>query len=517
MQGFPLLFLTCGLLYFGRKLIDFVNAIRSIQNLPGYRTVFSNQSVLAFLLPRVQGFCPGSNHFFEDKHSTFRAAGWDITSTVSAFPQALTTIVLADAAAIKEVTSARARFPKPVEQYSSLTFFGRNIVASEGEEWKKYRKISAPAFSDRNNKLVWDETVKIMDGLFNDLWAGRDVISVDHAVDITLPIALFVIGVAGFGKQISWRDEAAIPAGHTMSYKDALHVVSTDIFLKVFVPDWALGLTKRLRTVKTAFEELQAYMSEMIQERQSSDKVERHDLFSSLLDANNHDLDATSLAESELIGNIFIFLLAGHETTAHTLCFTFAMLALYPDEQEKLYKHIKSVLTDGRVPTYEDMPLLEYSEAVFYETLRMFPPVVNIPKISAEDTTLSTVNGNGEKLVVPISKGTRITIDTPGLHFNPRYWEDPHVFKPERFLADWPRDAFVPFSAGARACLGRKFFETEGIAVLTMLISRYKITIKEEQRFSGETFEQTKERVLRSRNALTLTPLRVPLTFTLRD
>jgi len=211
-----------------------------------------------------------------------------------------------------------------------------------------------------------------------------------------------------------------------------------------------------------------------------------------------------------------MFLLAGHETAGHTLCFAFGLLALYPDEQEKLYKHIISVLPDHRNPTFEDMPLLTYALCVFYETLRMFPSVINIPKVCEEDTTLTVGNAAGEKLTIPVLKGVRITIDTPGLHYNPRYWKDPHSFKPARFLKDWPRDAFVPFSAGPRACLGRKFAETEAVAALTMLVSRYKITIKEEPQFAGETFEQRKTRVLKCWNGVTLTPSRVPLTFTRR-
>lgn len=158
-------------------------------------------------------------------------------------------------------------------------------------------------------------------------------------------------------------------------------------------------------------------MSEMIQERRTSEKIERFDLFSSLLEASNEDETGAGLTESELIGiynainldfrtaygvlgNIFIFLVAGHEvrrfgqrghtvthslqTTAHTLAFTFALLALYQDEQETLYQHIKSVLTDRRIPvgiklsrpfcrlnrsstpllqTYEDMSHLTHSMA----------------------------------------------------------------------------------------------------------------------------------------------------------
>jgi hypothetical protein len=104
------------------------------------------------------------------------------------------------------MTTYRARFPKPVRRYRALTVFGANIVASEGEEWKKYRKIAAPAFSEvcpsryssfnpecpcqKNNKLVWDETILIMMDLFDNVWGDRSEIVVDHCIDITLPVRL---------------------------------------------------------------------------------------------------------------------------------------------------------------------------------------------------------------------------------------------------------------------------------------------------------------------------------------
>jgi len=517
MQGVLLLSLSFILVYVCQKLLAFVKAVRSIGNHPGRRLVLSGASFLNNFLPKIRGISTGSNSLFINKHRTFEEVGWDIHSVISALPTSRTVLVLSDAAAIKEVTSSRARFPKPVHHYKVLSFYGRNIVASEGEEWKKYRKITAPAFSDRNNKLVWDESMKIMKGLFEDHWEGRNVITVDHCVDVTLPVALFVIGTAGFGRSISWKEDTKIPPGHEMTFKDALHVVTTDFFFKLFVPESAMSLTKRLRKCQLAFAELRVYMQEMIHARQNSEKFERHDLFSSLLAANDGELGLAALSESELIGNIYIFLVAGHETTAHTLCFTFALLALYQEEQEKLYKHIKSIIPDDRIPTYEEMPLFTYSMAVFNETLRMFPPVTVIPKVSAEDTTLVAGNAKGERLTVAVPKGCDVSISTPGLHYNPRYWEDPHTFKPERFLKDWPRDAFLPFSSGARACIGRKFFETEGIAILTLLISQYKITVKDESQFANETFEERKARVLACRAGLTVTPLRVPLTFTRRN
>ena len=138
-----------------------------------------------------------------------------------------------------------------------------------------------------------------------------------------------------------------------------------------------------------------------------------------------------------------------------------------------------------QIQTYEQMPLLTYSLAVFYETLQMFPLVsishiqealctcltyrqvtCQIPKIPAEDTSFITTNIRSEKCIIPIPKDTDITISVPGLHYNRKaaylpyhviiflyqtlahYWEDPHAFKPSHFLEDWPHDAFLPFSSG---------------------------------------------------------------------
>jgi cytochrome P450 len=129
--------------------------------------------------------------------------------------------------------------------------------------------------------------------------------------------------------------------------------------------------------------------------------------------------------------------------------------------------------------------------------------VANIPKVATEDTTLTVNNVDGGKTTFPVPSGTEIYLQVPGVHYNPRYWKEPHKFMPERFLGDWPKDAFIPFSQGARACLGRRFFETEGIAIMTMLVSRYEIEVKEEPEFAGETFEERYARVTAFDEAMT--------------
>ncbi|TFK60268.1 cytochrome P450 [Pluteus cervinus] len=505
---------TLSLAYVLQRALKFWNTCRAIGHWPGYRTVFFQGHPVGMVLPAIRGIAPGSNHSYYNKHKVFASIGWDAYCGVAAFPP-VNTLVLADAAAIKEVHSSSNRFSKgPIPL---LMFFGPNIVSSAGEEWKKYKKICAPAFSDRNNKLVWDETLKIVQEMFDVRWKGKDVITLDHAVEITLPIALSVIGVAGFGQTMSWKDEQTIPPGHKLSFQKATKLTISNLFLNLLIPDWLPSFTERLRTARLAFSEFRQYMSEMVDARQALGGSPQHDLFSNLLEANEGDDSGQKLTKDELIGNVFIFLLAGHETTAHTLCFAFALLALYPEEQDKLYEHISSVFSGSDMPTYSQMPLLTRSQVVLNETLRMFPPVPVVPKYVVEDTTLRIGNIQGQTTVLTVPAETKVFFSVAGLHYNPRYWKDPYTFNPDRFLQDWPRDAFLPFSGGPRACLGRRFFETEAIAVLSIIVSRYKIEIKEEPQFAGETFKQKCDRVLDAKNRITVTPTRVPLVFKRRD
>lgn len=519
MNSALLLSLLGAAFFIVRRYIEYQNALKSVRSFPGFRTVLSVSSVLSNAIPRIPYVAMGKNWQMQ-KYRYFEQYGVDVITGVSVLPKVKYSFQVADPQAIKEIVGSRSRFPKPVQQYTLLLFFGKNIVASEHEEWKKYRKISQPAFTERNNKLVWDETISIMNDLFDNVWgAQKKVVEVEHALDITMPLALFVIGAAGFGRRIGWEDEMSPPAGHKLSFKDTLYTVSNDVIIKALIPDWAMSFNKRFAKAKLAFEELEAYMLEMIEARKSAEvKESRSDLLTSLIEASddgyNEDIRLTI---REVLGNIFIFLIAGHETTAHTLCFAMALLALYPAEQERAYEEIKQHFPDGSTPTIDDLPKLSFVESVINEALRMFPPVTIIPKMAADDTTLPTTTSSGEKLTVAIPKGSPINIHTPGLHYNPRYWKDPEQFNPSRFLGDWPRDAFLPFSGGVRSCLGRQFAELESIIALTMILSKYKMSVKEEPQFAHETFEQKRDRVLFTKPGLTLTPVRVPLVFTKRD
>ncbi|CAE7126410.1 unnamed protein product, partial [Rhizoctonia solani] len=349
-------------------------------------------------------------------------------------------------------------------------------------------------------------------------------------------LALLVISTAGFGRRISWDPaEDKVPEGRVMSFSTALRTVSTNLVTRMLIPSWAKNLTKTTRTITTAFPEFGSYLNEMIATRRAgtgADGSEMQEaphaqtapdsLFNILLSANDEHSSKgeQKLSDSDVAGNAFLFLFAGHETTAHTLSFCLGLLALYPEVQQEVYEQVKQVLGSRDKLEYSDMNDLNLVECVFWEGLRLYPVVSQAPKVAIEDSVVSVArNGPGadentrEDFFIP--KGSNIWLCFTAVHYNPTYWSEPEKFRPKRFLEPHNKDAFLAFSIGSRSCLGRKFAETEGIVALAMLIARYEIKV-DEQKFPtipGESILEREARLLDPVQHITLAPARLPLVF----
>ncbi|EJC99088.1 cytochrome P450 [Fomitiporia mediterranea MF3/22] len=340
-----------------------------------------------------------------------------------------------------------------------------------------------------------------------------------------------------------------------MPFHVALDLTIKRLFVKVLTPNFAYELpfripwlSNQLEEARDAFASLKGHMEVLVTAARSSDNDEGADLLRCLVKANDatRSLGGAStkgtLTDDELFSNIFVFLLAGHETSAHTLSFAILLLALNPDVQKKLRKEVLRVW-----PTVEDcasssskrdFEKLEYTLAVFRETLRCFPAEPRINKIVEQDSVLqgvrfepsntpheTTTSYDGaltniqfnrdetkdRKFAVRVSKGSAVSLDIWALHMNPLYWgNDADLFKPERFIdiADykWPRDAFMPFSSGARGCLGQRFSITESVCLLACFVRGYEILPPEEGMKAEKLSESDKRRILSWKAGITLTP-----------
>ncbi|KIO31678.1 hypothetical protein M407DRAFT_218858 [Tulasnella calospora MUT 4182] len=434
-------------------------------------------------------------------------------------------------------------YPKPVEKYDVLNFLGPNLVTAHGDDWRRQQVVSRGVFNTDGWNFLWGETVRIFEGMmkakgYNEMKSGEEV-KIEHSVSMTLRVALLAIGNAGFGMDMSWNDDQnmPIPAGHTMTFQTALHCVAQSSILRLAIPK-VCQVT--VREMVTAFDELEKYIQSIIKEKRGAllgenapgnDEAnaelkfeinERQDLFSKLVKASLSG--EVPLKDEELQGNIYIYLLAGHETTAHSISYSLALLALWPEKQEEMYRQIMQAMPADGVTTYADYKKFEYVLAVYFETLRIFPPVQQIPKKLSQDTVFTFDKSNEhntaraappatvpEQMTLTVEKDTVVFISPPAVHYNPKYYPDPYDFRPERFVGKFDRTTFIPFSTGTRVCIGRHFSEVESVAFLAYFIKHF--SVHPTPAYEGETREEMKKRMLQGTPLITLTPHSIPLTF----
>jgi cytochrome P450 family 4 subfamily V len=221
---------------------------------------------------------------------------------------------------------------------------------------------------------------------------------------------------------------------------------------------------KVVRDYLEGIDTLVQFFKDIIKEKRGK---EDNSILSNLLSAADKD----GLSEDELIANIWIFFVAGHETTASSLVWALNCLRIYPHIQEKIYEEIKRVIGRDRIPTEEDLEKLVYLDAFIQEVLRLHSPVPLLAsRIATEDVKY-------KNMIIP--KGTRVGIHFHTLHTNPEYWDEPLKFNPDRFEDDRRkgRNHFlhIPFSAGIRQCIGNNFSLIEQRLFLSRFIQNYRV------------------------------------------
>ncbi|MBF8270334.1 MAG: cytochrome P450 [Gammaproteobacteria bacterium] len=193
---------------------------------------------------------------------------------------------------------------------------------------------------------------------------------------------------------------------------------------------------------------------------------EQHTLLAHMLGHYNPE-DPGSISLQQIRNEIVVLLMAGHETTANTLAWSWYLLAEHPRVVERLHGELDSVLGD-RTPGFDDVSKLPYTRAVFEETMRLYPPV---PILSREAIGEDQIG----KYHVP--QGAQVVVSPWLLHRHRSYWDHPDHFIPERFTGEWSNKnikyTYIPFSTGPRNCLGAAFGLTEAILCLAVLAQKF--------------------------------------------
>jgi cytochrome P450 len=342
-----------------------------------------------------------------------------------------------------------ARMYKPV--------LGNGLVTSEGDFWLRQRRLSQPAFL-KNRVLGYAPLMAEITRQMVDGWQPGEAVDIHFEFSgLTSAIAL---------KTLFGLDDHADRETFVSALRQAFFMLSEKFRALVRVPLWVP--TPRNRRLKEAIAHLDRVVGGFIAAGKAR-KEPGHDLLSRLLAAE--DEDGSKMTDRQLRDEAMTLYLAGHETTALTLSWSWVLLAQHPRVEEKLVAEWKRVL-GGRSPGLDDLANLPYTDAVIAEAMRVYPPVYLIGREATRDLELGGYR---------VPRGATVFMSQWASHRDPRYFPDPEKFLPERWqdglARRLPKYAYYPFGGGPRICIGNAFALMEAAILLATVGQRYRFTL----------------------------------------
>ncbi|EAH8791664.1 cytochrome P450 [Campylobacter jejuni] len=374
--------------------------------------------------------------------------------------------VINDTKEVKRMMVDEVReFPKSAFLHELLSpLLGESIFTTNGEVWKKQRELLRPSFEmTRINKvfnLMSEAVVDMMDRFSK--YPNHAVIEVDEAMTF---ITADVIFRTIMSSKLDEEKGKKILNAFVTFQEQSVHTAMRRMFR---FPKWlsyVLGDRKRAK----AGDVIRQALSDIIKPRYDmADNAEFEDILGSLLLVVDADTNKRFSFE-EILDQVAMLFLAGHETTASSLTWTLYLLSLYPKEQEKAYKEITQVLQGGAIEI-SHLRQFKYLTNIFKESLRLYPPVGFFAREAKKDTQVR------DKL---IKKGSGVVIAPWLIHRHEEFWTNPHGFNPSRFEGEYKKDAYLPFGVGERICIGQGFAMQEAILILANILKTYKLELEE--------------------------------------
>ena len=351
----------------------------------------------------------------------------------------------------------------PQMRHALEPLIGDGLFVSDGEIWSRRRKIVAPiVHASRLPEFapIMVETVVEKRDEWRRLGEGATIDALAEMARLTAEIICRTI----FGRQLG-RDYASEIVEGFSDYQR--HIDQIDLASLLGLPEWLPRF--RGGAIRRPVRRVLSVLDEIIDSYQAKAARGETSVISSLLEAR--DEDGSPLSREAIRNEAAVIFMAGHETTANTLAWTWYLVSQAPWVAERLRTELAEVL-GGREPTLADVPKLPYARAIIEETLRLYPPV---PILARQAMAEATIDGH------KISKGALVLVVPWLLHRNPNLWEDADHFKPERFLpgsgAKPSKYGYVPFSIGPRVCAGLSFGLTEAILCLAVLAQAYELRL----------------------------------------
>lgn len=340
---------------------------------------------------------------------------------------------------------------------------GNGLVTNDGESWLKQRRLMQPAFHRRRiagfGETMIAETEKMLDG-----WAAAA--SDGQPLDVSsemMRVTLNIVSRVMFGADVQDDAERLEPL-ITVAQREA----RKRMYVLVDPPEWVP--LPGIRRAKSARETIDEVVQRFIDSRRRSNAPQGEDLLSMLLEARDEET-GEAMADDQLRDEVRTIFLAGHETTANALTWTFYLLARNPAAAAKLRAELDHVL-NGRPPAVADAPQLTYTTMVIQESMRLLPPVWSLSRQAVDDDEIGGYT---------IPAGSVVIMSQFLTHRHPDFWEDPEAFVPERFAPEREKErhrfAYFPFGGGPRLCIGNNFAMLEAQLLLATIAQKYELDL----------------------------------------
>jgi len=332
---------------------------------------------------------------------------------------------------------------------------GNGLINLDGATWRRHRRMIQPSFSPsrlaRYAEAMEDEAFRVA-----ERWRDGDRFDVSQEM---MALTLRVVSRTLFSHDSS---------GDTDRVRRLMTAWTQTFAGSNMLPTWMTSPARR--RARRAVDELDELVYGLIDERQSRGDVEGPpDLLQALVTAV--DDDGSQLSRNDIRDELMTFYLAGHETTSHALTWTWYLLSKHPHVEAELHAELDSVLTEDRV-RFEDLERLEYTEQVISESMRLYPPAYVMARRARQDTKIGDW---------PIPAGTDVSVWTYMTHHDARWHPDPERFDPDRFSperrAAMPKLSYLPFGAGARTCIGKRFALVEAKIIIATLARRHRLRL----------------------------------------
>jgi cytochrome P450 len=361
-------------------------------------------------------------------------------------------------------------------------FLGEGLLTSEGEFHRRQRRLSQPAFH-RQRMNAYAEVMARSGAITRDRWQTGETVDIAQEM---MRVTLAIVGKTLFDADVE-SEAAEIRRALTdiMLLFDRITSPFPNLLMK-------LPLPSNFRFLK-AKKRLDATIYRIINEHRASG-TDRGDLLSMLLMAQDEEGDGGGMTDVQLRDEAMTIFLAGHETTANALAWTWYLLAQHPEVEARLHQEIDAQL-EGRLPDADDFARLKYTEKVFAEAMRLYPPAWAMGRQALSDYPI-------DKYIVPA--GSIILMSPWVMHHDPRYYPDPFKFDPERWTPPArearPKFSYFPFGGGPRVCIGEGFAWMEGVLLIATIAQHWSMRLA-----AGEKVEPKPMITLRPRGGMRMT------------